>query len=244
MIRSTLGSLEKLPKRTQIGSRIQVPKNTKSFRGRFSVLNNFGGGGSIHSHFPITPWNSANITVNHLMLGRWVDSPQRGDRNPPSQSIPALKGDDGQLVRICGTVTRAGPVKAGMLWKSWRSEWRRGTSHFPKVSFVDVHGILFSFVGVCLFFFSLHFCNLGYSYSNMILQPDFVRNRNLPCFFCCGQPQSLSLKKFRKREKTPTTVAVCLWLDLSQVTSHDGSLEMVCRVFLAVHVAQTQRCSG
>ena len=79
------------------------------------------------------------------MLGRWVDSPQRGDRNPPSQSIPALKGDDGQLVRICGTVTRAGPVKAGMFWKSWRSEWRRGTVvTSQKCLFVDVHGVLFS----------------------------------------------------------------------------------------------------
>ena len=34
----------------------------------------------------------------------------RGHRDPP-HSTP-FGGDDGQLVRICGTITRAGPVKA------------------------------------------------------------------------------------------------------------------------------------
>lgn len=91
------------------------------------------------------------------MLGRWVDSPQRVKEVieiHTSQSIPALKGDDGQLVRICGTVTRAGPVKAGMFWKSWRSEWRRGTSHFPKASF---RGCSWDFVFFCWIFLFFHF---------------------------------------------------------------------------------------
>lgn len=87
-------------------------------------------------------------------MGGFPTKSQRGDRNPPSQSIPALKGDDGQLVRICGTVTRAGPVKAGMFWKSWRSEWRRGTSHFPKASF---RGCSWDFVFFCWIFLFFHF---------------------------------------------------------------------------------------
>ena len=178
-------------------------KYPKVSGGDFFVLDNFGGGGSIHSHFPLTPWNSANITVNHLMLGRWVDSPQRGDRNPPSQSIPALKGDDGQLVRICGTVTRAGPVKAGMLWKSWRSEWiwRRGTSHFPKVSF---RGCSWDFVFFCWIFLFFHFTSAIWDIliQIMILQPDVVRNRNLPCFFVVANLNHCRSKNSEKRKNT------------------------------------------
>ena len=63
--------------------------------------------------------------------------------------------------------------------------------HFPKVSF---RGCSWGFV----FFTSAIW---EYSYSNMILQPDFVRNRNFPCFFVVANLNHCRSKNSEKEEK-------------------------------------------
>ena len=157
------------------------------------------------------------------MLGRWMDSPQRGDRNPPSQSIPALKGDDGQLVRICGTVTRAGPVKAGMFWKSWRSEWRRGRSHFPKASFRGF------FMGFCfleswsLFVFvftsAIWDIHLQISYFSQILWEieNFPVFLSWPTSIIVAQKTPKKRKKHRRRSQFACDLTCHRWHRMTEV---------------------------
>ena len=88
-------------------------------------------------------------------------------RNPP--------GDDGHLVRICGTVTRAGPVKAGCgkvnHGRGVYSELRGARVHFQNAFlFVDFRGFLFVFFFFRCFyvdfpdFFSLVSQFWGFSY--------------------------------------------------------------------------------